>query len=554
MVFAHEGQIGPWKLLERLGKGGGGEVYSGRKTDGSGKTIRAAIKIVYFENIRDPRVESLQFEHELLKKLRSPYIPKAFDSGFETQDTDTFYWIAFEEVKGDDLRKEVEKDGVLTRNELLNLMHDVLKGLEAAHQVGIIHRDIKPENLIRNSRKTIILDFGGGSYLNKDDVGDNYKAVSIGWAAPENLDYTFNARNFPASLDLFQAAAVFVYAGTKKQPWPTPTYLRDAYKLDDTQRAFAYKKYADEVLRRQAPNFHDLPDDIVKFLKPMLHPDPNKRGTATQALHKLSFLMPEGNGRTVFSPENVAPFSPPTPSTPNVAPARQPALGPSTRGVYRPLTNSELAERNRNASGGSAQQQTSKIPASARARQIAGKKKPMNVTWIALVAVLFILSAISRLLNPVSQISMPDFTGQQDSVAYSNIGDLNASDVMQDGNDGNSNSTDNYFVCAQNPSPGTKISSDAEVTFIVAPSSGDCQVNTGRMPNLVGMELDLASNLAEAMGSGSPSKTDATSDARTILLDSNWQVCSQSPAQDADLNSDTEVKLYAVKTDENCPG
>ncbi len=74
-----------------------------------------------------------------------------------------------------------------------------------------------------------------------------------------------------------------------------------------------------------------------------------------------------------------------------------------------------------------------------------------------------------------------------------------------------------------------------------------------RMPNLVGENLQLAQDKLQALGSYLNDQQDAAGLNRVQVLDSNWKVCSQKPAQGAKVPVDTMVVLAAVKLSEQCP-
>ena len=74
------------------------------------------------------------------------------------------------------------------------------------------------------------------------------------------------------------------------------------------------------------------------------------------------------------------------------------------------------------------------------------------------------------------------------------------------------------------------------------------------MPNVVGVNLQLAQDTLQALGSYLMDQTDATGLGRFQVDDSNWQVCSQDPAPGAVVPVETVVTLAAVKLSETCPG
>jgi Protein of unknown function (DUF2510)/PASTA domain len=74
-----------------------------------------------------------------------------------------------------------------------------------------------------------------------------------------------------------------------------------------------------------------------------------------------------------------------------------------------------------------------------------------------------------------------------------------------------------------------------------------------KMPNVVGQNLQLSQDQLQALGSYLMDQTDAAGLSRVQVLDSNWQVCAQSPAPGKTVPVDTMVVLSSVKLAEQCP-
>ncbi|MER5896919.1 PASTA domain-containing protein [Streptomyces sp. NPDC001876] len=115
----------------------------------------------------------------------------------------------------------------------------------------------------------------------------------------------------------------------------------------------------------------------------------------------------------------------------------------------------------------------------------------------------------------------------------------------------------NWKVCSQSVKAGRTVSTDTELDFGAVKLAETCpagdveapEVAGGKMPNLVGKSVKAARG---ALDSGtSITTTDATRD-RMVLLESNRQVCTQSPAAGAALNGQP-VEFTAVKYEESCP-
>jgi len=147
-------QIGVYRVIEEVGRGGMGIVYAAEDTR-LGRTV--ALKALPPDYASDPiRRERLTREAKTAAKLSHPAIATVFS--LEEDQGDLF--LITELVRGRTLRDELG-DGALAPAVLLDTLLDIAAGLAAAHEANIVHRDLKPENIIRCGDGHIkILDFG----------------------------------------------------------------------------------------------------------------------------------------------------------------------------------------------------------------------------------------------------------------------------------------------------------------------------------------------------------------------------------------------------------
>lgn len=147
-------QIGPFQIIELLGKGGMGEVYLAEDTR-LGRKV--ALKLLPPELTNDElRVLRFQQEARTASALNHPNILTIFDIG----EVESTHFIATEFVKGETLRACISATG-MNVEKALNIIIQVASALGAAHEVGVVHRDIKPENImVRPDGLVKVLDFG----------------------------------------------------------------------------------------------------------------------------------------------------------------------------------------------------------------------------------------------------------------------------------------------------------------------------------------------------------------------------------------------------------
>ena len=147
-------EIGPYKIVKRLGQGGMGEVFLAQDRR-LGRLVALKTLPSYFVS-DDERLRRFQTEARAASALNHPNILTIYEVG-ESNGT---HFIAAEYIEGDTLR-ELISAGNLRLGEVLDISAQLLSGLSAAHAAGIIHRDIKPENIMRRADGSIkILDFG----------------------------------------------------------------------------------------------------------------------------------------------------------------------------------------------------------------------------------------------------------------------------------------------------------------------------------------------------------------------------------------------------------
>jgi non-specific serine/threonine protein kinase/serine/threonine-protein kinase len=136
------GQIGPYRLLQRVGEGGMGEVWLAEQTHPVRRQV--ALKIIKAGMDSAQVVARFEAERQALALMDHPAIARVFDAGTTPQGRPYF---AMEYVKGEPITAYCDRHR-LTTPERLDLFIHVCEGVQHAHQKGIIHRDLKPSNVL----------------------------------------------------------------------------------------------------------------------------------------------------------------------------------------------------------------------------------------------------------------------------------------------------------------------------------------------------------------------------------------------------------------------
>jgi Tol biopolymer transport system component len=161
-------KIGPYTVEAEIGRGGMGVVYraSDERLDRN-----VALKALPAELAGNPdRLARFEREARLLAQLNHPNLAGLF--GLEEQDGATY--LVLELVEGETLAERLDR-GPLPVVEALELAIEIARGVEAAHEAGVVHRDLKPGNVkITPDGKAKVLDFGlaRADDLQSSDSGD----------------------------------------------------------------------------------------------------------------------------------------------------------------------------------------------------------------------------------------------------------------------------------------------------------------------------------------------------------------------------------------------
>ncbi len=171
-------KIGPYRIIERVGAGGMGEVF---KAWDPRLERDVAIKLLHPESAADPdRQRRLVAEGRAASALNHPNILRVYDADV---DGDSYYLVS-EWLDGKSLRDELSR-GTLPLKRLLDLAVQIADGLAAAHAMGIVHRDIKPENVMLAGDGTArIVDFG----LARSDPHAPSRAAEVAQASTVTLE------------------------------------------------------------------------------------------------------------------------------------------------------------------------------------------------------------------------------------------------------------------------------------------------------------------------------------------------------------------------------
>jgi TolB-like protein len=146
--------LGPYEILSPLGAGGMGEVYRAwdKKLD-----REVAVKVLPQSVAADPdTLARFEREAKAVAALSHPNILAIHDFGNQ----DGIAYAVTELLEGETLRGKLDS-GPISQKQAVDYALQIVKGLSAAHEKGVVHRDLKPENLfVTRDGHVKILDFG----------------------------------------------------------------------------------------------------------------------------------------------------------------------------------------------------------------------------------------------------------------------------------------------------------------------------------------------------------------------------------------------------------
>jgi serine/threonine protein kinase len=157
-IYAGKGKglvLGNYTILDKLGQGGMGMVL---KAEHKRLKRLVALKVLSPAALKTPdALKRFHREVEAAAKLRHTNVVATDDSD-EAKGT---HFLVMEYVEGSDLSALVKKKGPLSVEQALRCVVQAARGLEYAHEQGVVHRDIKPANLLLDAKGTVkVLDMG----------------------------------------------------------------------------------------------------------------------------------------------------------------------------------------------------------------------------------------------------------------------------------------------------------------------------------------------------------------------------------------------------------
>ncbi len=287
---------GRYKIAEQIGAGGMGTVYAGVHT-GTGR--RVAIKVISQDlaHVGENAVRRFRREARTAGTIETKHIVEIIDVSTDPE-TGAPYMV-MEMMSGEDVKELAKRAGPLPWKTALAITIQACRGLEKAHESGVIHRDIKPANLFLDQREgdivTVkVLDFGVAK-IKEEDVrqsSSGYDITKTGtmlgsplYMSPEQAR---GLRDIDHRSDLWSVGVVLYRMLAGRAPF------QDAESLGDLIVS---------ICSAQTPPLQDfapwVPRDIAAIVHACLVADRSRRfASARDMIEALLSVLPEGDKLT----------------------------------------------------------------------------------------------------------------------------------------------------------------------------------------------------------------------------------------------------------------
>src|SRR5215472_13295700 len=174
-------QIGAYRVLSEIGRGGMGAVFLAERADGQYQR-RVAIKLVAGGPASVPELlRRFGIERQILAGLQHPNIAQLLDAGITSDGTP---YLVMEYVEGVRIDKYCDKNALSLRDPI-ELFRHVCSAMQYAHRNLVVHRDIKPSNILVTAEGVPkLLDFGIAKLLRASDMPAGVLEQTIALTAP----------------------------------------------------------------------------------------------------------------------------------------------------------------------------------------------------------------------------------------------------------------------------------------------------------------------------------------------------------------------------------
>jgi tetratricopeptide (TPR) repeat protein/TolB-like protein len=209
-------RLGPYQIVEPIGRGGMGEVYRAQDLR---LNRSVAIKIVIRGgDVSGELRDRFAREAQAVARLDHPHVCQIYDVGHEGE----VDYLVMEYLEGETLARRMAQ-GRLNVEAAVEIARQIADALAHTHQHGLVHRDLKPGNVMLSGSMVKLLDFGVAKWLSGNEpggpmtsstlIGAGVIAGTLQYMAPEQID----GKPVDERCDIF-ALGVILYEMLAGQP------------------------------------------------------------------------------------------------------------------------------------------------------------------------------------------------------------------------------------------------------------------------------------------------------------------------------------------------
>jgi serine/threonine protein kinase len=255
--------IGKYKILERLGAGGMGQVFL---CEHKLMRRRVAVKVLPAAKANsDSSRERFYREARAVAALDHPNLVRAHD----IDQDDNLHFIVMEYVDGCSLHEIVRRTGPMDATRACHYVYWAAEGLRYAYEVAeLIHRDIKPGNiLVDRSGVVKILDMGLARFFNDEEdlLTKKFDDNVLGTADYLSPEQARDSHNVDIRADIYSLGATFYYLLTGRPPFAEGSVA---------QKLIWHQTRQPKPVRLLRP---DVPDAVAAILERMMMKEPAAR-------------------------------------------------------------------------------------------------------------------------------------------------------------------------------------------------------------------------------------------------------------------------------------
>ena len=282
-------EVGRFRVLEEIGRGGMGVVYLAERSDGQ-FTQKVALKVMAGGS-DGQAVERFTRERQILADVEHPNIARLLDGGIS--ETGQPY-LVMEHIEGQAITRHCES---LSLERRLRLLMEVCTAVEAAHRQLIVHRDLKPSNiLVTEEGQVKLLDFGIAKLLDEERAASALTVARLltpQYASPEQL----RGEVITVASDVYQLGLIAYEVISGRRPYElgglsAAEAERKVLHETPTQPSSAATAAREGIETWTGPDAKEITGDLDTIILKAIHKDPERRyGSVEQLREDLSRFL-----------------------------------------------------------------------------------------------------------------------------------------------------------------------------------------------------------------------------------------------------------------------